>query len=137
MPLAAGASLMLCARPGAFWARSFLVSDWFICNSQRQSFFIETGGGQFRFQHARNVDPEWASVRRPGFEHRADKADGPLEEGTRMPGSRQHFRKWGFWLVTGERWGDEHHAFSCRLGSSSASSSCFRWRGCDGRHVTG
>jgi hypothetical protein len=28
----------------------------------------------------------------------------------RMPGSRSHFDKWDFWIVTGERWGDYHHA---------------------------
>ena len=41
---------------------------------------------------------------------RVDRADGPLRAGMRMPGSRSHLDKWGFWIVTGERWGDYHHA---------------------------
>jgi hypothetical protein len=91
------------------WIRSVWVCDLWEFNRPRWSIFIETAGGQFRFEHSRAYDERhWSPT--PGFKHDTDKADGPLEDGMRMPGSYQYFRAAHFWLVTGERWGDYHYA---------------------------
>lgn len=107
--LASGLSLLMCGATVALWVRSYWTDDLFEWDLKRQSLFIESSGGQFMFEHTAVVGPQWR-CHHPGFFHDTDKADGPVELGMRMPGSRQYFRKWGFWLVTGERWGDYHHA---------------------------
>jgi hypothetical protein len=96
-----------------FWVRSFFIQDNFAWRRPWHCFYFSSGGGQFRFEHTR-PDPNWPDsywpITDPGFEHSTDQVDGPVQLGQRMPGSRQYFRGFGFWLVTGERWGDYHHA---------------------------
>jgi hypothetical protein len=101
-------SLVLCVLTATFWVRGQSTVDWFMWRTETQSFFIETGAGQVRFEHTRAIN-DWI-YRNPGLFHRTDKADGLLELSERLPGSRQHFRGAGFWFVTGERWGDDHVA---------------------------
>jgi hypothetical protein len=96
-------SLLLCVAAAVLWVRSYWMSDMFMYSWPKSAVFIEHGGGQFRFEHTRVVDPNWTN-RPSGFRHRTDKVDGPLEAGMMMPASWQHFRGYGFWLVTGERW---------------------------------
>jgi hypothetical protein len=102
-------SLLLCVMTIFFWMRSYWISDCLGANRKWHSILFETGGGQFLFQHT-------SPIHGCGYEHvigvfhSMDRSDGALELGKRMPGDTQHFRKWGFWIVTGERWGEEHQA---------------------------
>jgi hypothetical protein len=88
--------------------RSYWVDDYFSWNSVNNGLMADAGGGQFRFEFDIVTSSYWQDP--TGFHHSTDKEDGPLEDGERLPGSRQWFKGGGFWLVTGERWGDYHYA---------------------------
>jgi hypothetical protein len=106
----AAVSLMVCVTMAVLWVRSYYISELFAWNWRQKSVFAETGGGQFRFEFTYVADPALSYQPPLGFQYHFDKVDGPLEEGMRMPGSEQHFRGLGFWIVSGERWGDMHYA---------------------------
>lgn len=102
-------ALILCLAMVGLWVRSYWVADAFSYSQSQWSVFMESGGGQFRFEHVQAM-PERDYVGYSGFSHSTDRADGPIRLGQRMPGSRSHFDRWGFWIVTGERWGDYHYS---------------------------
>jgi hypothetical protein len=103
-------SLLLCVAVCALWVRSYWAVDYLAYSRPDWAVFMEYGGGQFRFEYVRAAR-ERDYVGYSGFVcRRVDRADGPLRQGMRMPGSQSLFDRWGFWIVTGERWGDYHHA---------------------------
>ena len=108
--LLTGLSLVLCATVVALWVRSYWAVDHIGFSRPDWALFMEYGGGQFRFEHVRATqDRDYVGY--SDFVYgRLDRADGPLRAGMMMPGSRSHLDKGGFWIVTGERWGDDHHA---------------------------
>jgi len=103
-------SLLLFVTVCVMWVRSYWSVEYLECSRPDWAVFMEYGGGQFRFEHVHATkDRDYVGSSRISFQ-RLDRADGPLELGMRMPGSRSYFDKWGFWVITGERWGDDHHA---------------------------
>ncbi len=92
----------------ALTIRSYFVSDLFICLRAQWSMSIETSDGEFWLGHTLVVDPRY-SIPHVGFVHSTVKLDGNGVFPDRFPGTWLHFRRFGFALVTGERWNDYHH----------------------------
>lgn len=105
----AAISILLAIATGATWVRSEWVFDHLGFSQPRWSLFMESEGGQFRFEWTRAM-PWQTDLGGSGFYRHTDKADLRLRDGMRMPGSKAWIDRWGFWIVTGERWGDDHLA---------------------------
>ena len=104
-----GLSLLLCAAAAGLWVRGHRKYDHFGSSSPDRAVFVESEGGEVRFEYLR-ATPRRGYVAQYGVAHVTRAAEGRLRDGTTMPGSVVHFDRWGFWLVTGERWGDDHIA---------------------------
>src|SRR5689334_10150262 len=77
-------------------------------NGVHSAFYLVTADGEFRIEHLRTT---WRGKRGAvGLTHDTDKADGSGAFPDRLPGEVLHFRRGAFAYVTGERWGDYHHA---------------------------
>ena len=93
----------------AMWVRSYWVIDLLEWNWKGGSVFFENGIGQFRFECTLIVDGR-VSDSPAGFSRSAVVTHGQGELCERLPGSREYFRWGGFWIVTGQRWGDYHYS---------------------------
>ena len=101
-------SLASCAAVLALWVRSYWVTDSFHWSAPRQAILVVSADGELRLEHIRRTD--WYFDEDPGFEHKTFESDGHGAFPARVPGRDLHFRAYGFALVTGPRWGDDHHA---------------------------
>jgi hypothetical protein len=111
LPVLSALSLLLVAVTVTAWVRSSYVWDEFSFASSTKYFGLDSAGGQFEFEYESPVNGHEEFRDCVGLRYWVpDKVDGPVEAGARMPGSHQWFRGHGFWLVTGERWGDNHFA---------------------------
>src|SRR5215213_9788300 len=76
-------SLILCLATVGLWVRSYWVADTFSFSRPKWSAFMQSGGGQFRFEHLRAM-PERDYVGYSGLSHSMDRADGPIRLCERM-----------------------------------------------------